>query len=262
MPNDSVVAAEGSFMTLAIAVAWLMAVSFASGQIPNRETSPPATSAELAVAAAALEDASGGPFFPAKRLAEAVSLIRRIHRDYPATRDIGAARSTEGATDEDQSLQFDVPHSLCEGAAKAASEQPGDVDRWLNPSHSGNARFDSITAQMGGARELHLECIGPDFAEVTVYFRKPVNIPGVARAYAGIQGIAVSPFQGFFSGSGDALHISPGKDYWTVAMLLGWGDCPSGCINNHLWKFKYRQSSGKIEMVVDSGPPVPRDRNW
>lgn len=49
----------------------------------------------------------------------------------------------------------------------------------------------------------------------------------------------------------------PGADgAWTVTIEIGWGDCPSGCINRHHWIYEVT-SAGTVALVSEDGPPVP-----
>lgn len=242
-------------LVLGLSVVWMIGSDYGHTPMQQAELSPPATPAELNVAASALADTTVGPFFPAGRITEAVSLVRRIHLKYPETRYVAVMSESPG-------LQFLVPDSLCIGDDKQTADEKtlGFVDRWLNPSRTGIVAFDRITEQMGGAKEMHLECIGTVISAVTVFYRQPVNIPGVARAYAGLQGISLSPLQDISPGRDD-IQIEARDSDWTVTMWDGWGDCPSGCVHYHLWKFSYHRPTGKITVVTDSGPPPPRGKD-
>lgn len=65
---------------------------------------------------------------------------------------------------------------------------------------------------------------------LTVYYREPVNIPGVARAYAGLSpAVTVSAFQGLLINTDDVadrLRIEVVDSIWTVRFPAGWGNCP------------------------------------
>jgi hypothetical protein len=43
---------------------------------------------------------------------------------------------------------------------------------------------------------------------------------------------------------------------YQVDVEMGWGDCPSGCINKHHWTFSV-SPAGKVELVGQTGDPVP-----
>ena len=236
-------------------IAWLgLACSPRASQVPVLAPAP--TAADLYLSAWALQDTTLGPFFPPGRLVEGVWLIREIRRRYPATREVVLSG-------EPGSFQFRASDSLAESLCdRALANPPPFVDRWLNPPRVGVAPFDSITDALGGASGMHIQGAPPQFCLVTVYYREPVNIPGLAQAYAPAQSLLrKSPLQGIEFGDGDGIHVEVTDSIWTVHMSAGWGDCPAGCINRHRWTFRYHRASLGIEVVTDSGPPLPRPRD-
>ena len=42
-----------------------------------------------------------------------------------------------------------------------------------------------------------------------------------------------------------------------MTFRVGWGDCPAGCIDEHVWTYDVAQD-GTITVVSESGPPVPQ----
>lgn len=88
----------------------------------------------------------------------------------------------------------------------------------------------------------------------------PVGSPSDAAAIV----IASDPrFEG-------AIQLSPdviGASKWWVAtplddggyrieLTVGWGDCPSGCIDRHVWTFDV-SADGQLTPVGESGDEVP-----
>jgi len=45
---------------------------------------------------------------------------------------------------------------------------------------------------------------------------------------------------------------------YRVELTIGWGDCPAGCINRHVWTFDVDPRGG-ITRVAESGDPVPSE---
>ena len=43
---------------------------------------------------------------------------------------------------------------------------------------------------------------------------------------------------------------------YTIELTVGWGDCPAGCIDRHVWTFEVR-ADGTVRLVKESGKPVP-----
>lgn len=49
-----------------------------------------------------------------------------------------------------------------------------------------------------------------------------------------------------------------GVGAFVVRVRLGWGDCPSGCIDEHTWTYAV-QPDGSVDLQDEAGPPVPED---
>ena len=240
----------GSTALLCLVLPYLATCS--SHSVPLLPLTPVSSPAELMFAAVALADSSAGPLFSRGRLDTAVALLSWIHLHYPQTRNIGAG--------SDLSLQLRLADSLSSQLVDTA-QKPISVDRWLDPPRTGFLQFDRITESLGGASAMHLQGFFPQFL-VTVYYREPVNIPAVARLYAPLRpAIDISPLQGLIIGHADRTHIGVGDSAWIVHMTTGWGDCMAGCIYRHFWTFRYLPPSGRVEIMTDSGPPVPSQRN-
>jgi hypothetical protein len=45
---------------------------------------------------------------------------------------------------------------------------------------------------------------------------------------------------------------------YRVVLTVGWGDCPAGCIEHHVWTFDV-DANGSFKLVGESGDPVPSD---
>jgi hypothetical protein len=45
---------------------------------------------------------------------------------------------------------------------------------------------------------------------------------------------------------------------YRIEVTIGWGDCPAGCIERHVWTYEVDPSGG-VELVSETGDPVPSD---
>jgi hypothetical protein len=45
-------------------------------------------------------------------------------------------------------------------------------------------------------------------------------------------------------------------DGWQVVVRIGWGDCPAGCISEHVWTYQV-QTDGTVRLVSETGDPFP-----
>lgn len=43
---------------------------------------------------------------------------------------------------------------------------------------------------------------------------------------------------------------------YTVKITIGWGDCPAGCINRHIWTYQVSRDGG-LQVLAESGDEVP-----
>jgi hypothetical protein len=55
------------------------------------------------------------------------------------------------------------------------------------------------------------------------------------------------------------FEATPQKVGYRVTIHVGWGDCPSGCIEKHEWVYDVAAADGSISLVSETGPPVPAD---
>jgi hypothetical protein len=244
--------------TLGRSLALLIGSACASSSVLTSSLQPPASAAELGLAAYALQDTSHGPFFPRGQLSEAVQIIRRIRRENPATREVAAPAPVRDEESAGATVTFELSDSLSRTLCGTDSLPPlKSIERWLNPPRMGVARFDSITDALGGAKAIQI-ITSLRRCYVKVHYVQLLNVPGVERAYATLRpAIALPWFHYFRMGDGDDVRIEASDSVWRVRISAGWGDCPSGCIHRHVWEFKYYRASGRIDKVVDSGPPLP-----
>ena len=94
----------------------------------------------------------------------------------------------------------------------------------------------------------------------------PIAAPVTAPADAAALVIVTNPL---FAG---AVELEPdligGSRYWKATLLdgggyriemtVGWGDCPAGCIERHVWTFDV-DPNGAVTLVSETGDPVPSD---
>jgi len=43
---------------------------------------------------------------------------------------------------------------------------------------------------------------------------------------------------------------------YRIELTIGWGDCPAGCIERHVWTFDV-DAAGGVNLVSETGDPVP-----
>ena len=94
----------------------------------------------------------------------------------------------------------------------------------------------------------------------------PVTVPVSTAADAAAIVIASDPrFAGTMEQKPDVIGASrwwtaeplPGGGY-RIELTIGWGDCPAGCIERHVWTFDV-DATGGLNLVGETGDPVPSD---
>lgn len=53
-------------------------------------------------------------------------------------------------------------------------------------------------------------------------------------------------------------EVTETEDGWEIVIRMGWGDCPAGCISEHLWIYAV-SGVGDVELIDETGDPVPAD---
>jgi hypothetical protein len=99
----------------------------------------------------------------------------------------------------------------------------------------------------------------------------PVASPGTGRVSTAEQAFAaVAARSPWFDGAkpkdpqsiGQAVTwaATPGPGgTWTVTVDVGWGDCPAGCIDHHVWTFAVG-ADGTVSLASETGPAVPQEQ--
>lgn len=94
----------------------------------------------------------------------------------------------------------------------------------------------------------------------------PIAAPVTTPADAAALVIVTNPlFAGAVERKPDLIG---GSRYWTatpldgggyrIELTVGWGDCPAGCIERHVWTFDV-DAHGAVKLVGETGDPIPSD---
>ncbi len=65
----------------------------------------------------------------------------------------------------------------------------------------------------------------------------------------------IQPANRELAGQSESYTASPAGDGFAVAVTIGSGDCPAGCVNSHTWNYSV-SGSGGVELVSESGDVV------
>ncbi len=66
----------------------------------------------------------------------------------------------------------------------------------------------------------------------------------------------IGPYDANLIGQSAWYKIAPAGDGWEVQIRLGWGDCPAGCINQHLWVYGVADD-GSVHLISEDGDTLP-----
>lgn len=66
----------------------------------------------------------------------------------------------------------------------------------------------------------------------------------------------IGPFDANLIGQSAWYKVSPAGDGWEVQIRIGWGDCPAGCINEHVWVYGV-SGDGVVRLVREDGDLLP-----
>ena len=66
----------------------------------------------------------------------------------------------------------------------------------------------------------------------------------------------IGPFDPNLIGQAAWYKVAPAGDGWEVQIRIGWGDCPAGCINEHLWLYGVTHD-GSVHLISEDGDALP-----
>jgi len=66
----------------------------------------------------------------------------------------------------------------------------------------------------------------------------------------------IGPIDENLIGQAAWYRVAESGDGWEVLIRIGWGDCPAGCINQHMWTYAVGRDSS-VELVGEEGDAMP-----
>lgn len=66
----------------------------------------------------------------------------------------------------------------------------------------------------------------------------------------------IGPFDPNLIGQAAWYRVAPAGDGWEVRIRIGWGDCPAGCINEHVWLYGVTRD-GSVRLISEDGDALP-----
>lgn len=118
---------------------------------------------------------------------------------------------------------------------------------------TGDPTVDSLVVRHDLEVEYYYD--GASFGHlVTLFSPKTINIAALAERFALIDGVRWASSQEIIGDGNDiAAEGDTGLD---LRYSVGYGDCPSGCIHRHWWRFRVG-GDGTVEYLGSGGDPLP-----
>lgn len=130
------------------------------------------------------------------------------------------------------------------------------IDAWRNGTvETGSPEIDQLIEQFNFSlvQYRELENVSPT-STTTLRSNRPINIYAVGRLFSELDYIKGAGPDLITDGSN--LSVLFFEDYLRYTFEYGFGDCPAGCINRHIWHFRVYKD-GTVEFESESGAPVP-----
>lgn len=113
---------------------------------------------------------------------------------------------------------------------------------------TGNAQIDVLM----GKYNLQLNSCRYDAA--SIFSLQPINTYALSNKFLGISGVRTSEPNSYIGG-GDDIRAEIKDPYLLYVFTVGWGDCPSGCINRHYWDVAV-EYNGNVIFLREYGDPI------
>lgn len=94
--------------------------------------------------------------------------------------------------------------------------------------------------------------------EFVLQFRKPAHWWVLRERLLRVSEIEDTHLWMLLIGGGNHLSVERSSRRWRFRFTVGWGDCPSGCVNGHEWLFEVDDANG-ARFVGSAGDPLPPD---
>lgn len=122
---------------------------------------------------------------------------------------------------------------------------------------TGNRAVDDLVE----AYELEIKRVGFFGDWVTLRAGRALNTVALSARLKEITGVRYAEPNGVGGDPPDIRARDLGTE-WELTYRLGYGDCPSGCIQEHFWIFSV-STSGRVSFSGSSGDPAPPPgRTW
>ena len=155
-------------------------------------------------------------------------------------------------------VQFDIHpfHLHSVHRLRVSVETEADwIQAWIDGEiMTGNAEVDQITQEWALTLEEPLDPNDP-FPTAQLYSEEARNLLSLSSEFEGIEGVRYSNPR-TYAGDGNTIDVAPRENAIELVYSRGFGDCPSGCIGRHYWRFSVA-ADGSVEFLESYGSPLP-----
>lgn len=173
-------------------------------------------------------------------------LIHIVNSDHPKAQE---------ATEE-YSVHARAPASPRKIAVYADTTAPW-MDSWRNDqTETGDPQVDEIINKYSLTLVEYNELKNLPSAHATLQSDRAINMYAVGKLFETIDKVNGSGPEGIIGGGNDIKFLLF-NSHLRFTFEYGYGDCPAGCINHHLWHFNIHED-GSVEFIDEEGP-LPKD---
>ena len=120
---------------------------------------------------------------------------------------------------------------------------------------TGNSLIDALLDQYDLSLERYYAWSHSRSHIVVLAAGRPLNIVALTRRFSIVDGVGYAEPNGMCCDGSD-LTIQAENGHWRLEYSLGWGDCPSGCINRRYWTFSVSRD-GTVAFTDSWGDTLP-----
>jgi len=137
------------------------------------------------------------------------------------------------------------------GACSAGTGAPASPSPSASASPSGSTSPSASTSPSPSSQPSESASPAPS-GEITTPEQAAQRVAEVHPQFA-----AIGPKDPELIGGCCWYEATAVEDGFRVLLEVGWGDCPSGCIDRHQWTFAVTRQ-GDVRLIAESGPSVPK----
>lgn len=135
------------------------------------------------------------------------------------------------------------------------------VEQWRNGGQvTGVVAIDSVTSRYELEVVEQRVLSGLGWEGFRLRTTRHLNLFAVGRRLERADGILFA-VPSSWGGDGVDIEAERVDGGWELSYRIGWGDCPSGCIEDHYWRFRVLDD-GTAEYIGSDGPPPPSPADW